>query len=197
MAVRVFYAALLVIALVPADAAADDSNDNATPKPPAFPWGANDASRENRSTGSLDPSKPIPPGFHVEEQPPSSLILVGGVIFGVSHGLVFFEGAKAVLAGSSYKGCPANGWLMLPVGGPFIVADKQGGERSPCRNPEGIASGMYTLDGLIQVIGAGLLVAGLGAPRQVVVKDAAKSNWQVVPWHVGASSAGVNLIGTF
>jgi hypothetical protein len=108
---------------------------------------------------------------------------------------------------------------VVPVAGPFIAATGFGGRvqlsadpiqsaRSvACEDAENFGTAIYTFDGLFQVAGAALLTAGLFSPRQVLVKDTAPSEspkvspssvrWQVVPWNVGTSAAGIDLVGAF
>lgn len=189
-------------------------------------FGRTDPSGATRTAmPEYDPTKPVPPGFHVEERSVSALVPVGSVVFGLSYAPLLYWGTSALAAGQSYSGCLANRWLVLPLAGPFIAASGYGGRASvypghplessrsaACANANGdtfdTAAGLRS-DGALQVVGVVLIGVGLLPPWHVLVKDdlpgttmsSARSrngaHWGVVPWQVGTSAAGIDLVGTF
>lgn len=200
---------LLLIALGPARAAADDSNDNAQSNQKAGPIDPYESPARAIPAGSpFDPTKPIPSGFHVADRPTSPLVIVGGVMFGVSYGTSLLGGIEALVGGRSYKGCPSDGWLALPIVGPFAASiELDGRVGTGCADPEGFQTAIYRLDGVVQLVGSVLLFAGVASSGPTLVKDAAKSDsttgatngahWRVIPRNVGTSGAGVDLVGIF
>jgi hypothetical protein len=198
---------LLLVGLSPARAVAEDSTGGRDPSGPTV-------------RPEYDSTKPVPPGYHVEERSLSSLIPVGSVALALSYAPVLYWGSSAIVAGKSYEGCPSNRWLVLPIAGPFIAPTGYGrpgslyddpvrtSQSRACEDAEGFQQGIILTDGILQVVGAALLGIGLLPPRHVLVKDvdsgtsrssarSRDSNLRVIPWQVGTSAAGIELVGTF
>ena len=191
---------LLLVGLHPARALAEGMSGWTDPS------GANKTVRVE-----YDPTKPVPPGFHVEERSmSSSLVPVGTVVFALSYAPLLYWGTSAIAQGKSYRGCPSNRWLVLPLAGPFIASTAYGGPRAGlCEDPEDVEKAIVVNDGILQVAGAALIVIGLIPPWHVLVKDGDPgstapstrssngAHFRVIPWQVGTSAAGVDLVGTF
>jgi hypothetical protein len=151
----------------------------------------------------LDPAKPLPPGYHVEEREPSALIPIGGLVLTITYGPAAMAGVSAFYGSSS--SCPSDRLLVLPVIGPFAaLAGRDDRVGSRCDDPEGAVKGIYGMDGVAQLLGGIFLVAGLSMPEYAVVKDAQAQDatsrgatLRLVPWNAGRSAAGVNLVGRF
>jgi hypothetical protein len=214
------------IASVPALATAQESpartNSSDTGHPqwssPASPSEGVPAASASRF--DYDPAKPVPPGYHVETSL-SPLFGVGVVMFGLPYGLSVWAGAKPLVSPSSSSACPADRWLVVPIGGPFIAADGRGrvvhfssdslanARQFACEDADGVGRAVLAFDGLLQIVGAGLVLAGLGQTRAVLVQDglpkpvdpavhlSERVRWRVVPWHSGTSIAGVDVVATF
>jgi hypothetical protein len=106
-----------------------------------------------------DERLPIPPGYHLEERPTKSYVVMGATIFGAAYLPSLFVTA-AVVAGRQ-PDAPRVSTLAIPIAGPFvtIIRDKTG-------VPGGVA---LVADGIAQTSGAILFIAGLKIPEPVLV----------------------------
>jgi hypothetical protein len=144
---------------------------------------------------------PIPPGYHLEKRHWSGLILGGLVTFGAAY-VYAFGSAAANGFGNG------EGWLVLPVIGPWAALAAR---ESPCNimvvedfnsgktivqkciddvQAEGVRLTLIAFDGVMQVMGAGLLVAGLVTTQTELVRDDLKFDQRAVRWRVGPRSFG-------
>jgi hypothetical protein len=151
----------------------------------------------------------------------SALVVIGSLVFVPTYGLALSAGVGALAAGSSYAGCPSNRWLVVPIAGPFVAQTglrsrvqlgtdaAENGRQFACQDSEGLGSYVLGFDGVLQILGFALMASGLNSPPQVLVRDhdpihepsssspGETIHWRLVPWHLGTSSAGVGLVGTF
>jgi hypothetical protein len=118
---------------------------------------------------ALNPDDP-PPGYHTESRARTGLVVAGGVMLGVSY-ILSLTGALSAQANGNTLYEP----LYVPVVGPFITL---GSAHMFQRTGDGLVEAGRVLgsiglifDGLIQVTGASLVVAGLAARKDVVVRD--------------------------
>ncbi|MFO0597871.1 MAG: hypothetical protein U0228_21395 [Myxococcaceae bacterium] len=122
----------------------------------------------------------IPEYAHIETEPRKGLIISGAAVLGASYAL-------SVLVAIGYCGpgreCQ-NGALYIPVVGPFIVA---------AMAPSTGGATLAAFDGVVQLAGLGLLIAGFAAPEKFVVwRDAdAHASLSLVPG--GGGGVGVLL----
>ena len=144
---------------------------------------------------------PIPPGYHLEQHRWRGLILGGLVTFGAAYAYAF---ASAAVNGFGN----GEGWLILPVIGPWAALASRS---SPCNiadvpdfntgkvivqkciddvQAEGVRLTLIAFDGVMQVMGAGLLVAGLVTYQTELVRDDLKLDQRAVRWRVGPRSFG-------
>jgi hypothetical protein len=137
---------------------------------------------------------PVPRGYMVEEYHPRGLIIGGAVTLGVLYSL-----SLAVAASNNFN--TANGWLAVPVVGPFAWLATR--KTPPCNNSMYSYScsddsgnrAAVVLDGMGQVAGAALLIAGLAITRKhLLLVD---PNETVVAPYATSTSAGLNLLGRF
>ncbi len=101
---------------------------------------------------------PVPPGYVIETRPRYKLATAGIATFAPFYGLsVLFAGSFAGNEG------PSAGWytpLFIPVIGPFVAIGAS--------DAESAGTFMLMLDGIGQVTGAALFVAGMLADEKFV-----------------------------
>lgn len=194
-------AALAATAMTGADAHAQ-SGYAPPPPPPGFegqvapaapvpqgyyvPMAAPPAAGPRRIT-DWEPGEPIPPGYHPITRVRTGLVIGGSVTFGVIYVLNVMVAAIAHDVGTS-KLTP----LYVPIAGPFI----QMGTTSSA-----IGNFWLVLDGLAQAGGVAMLIAGIAAPKTLLVRnDLAKQKkleLMPTPMTFGSNSAGFGLVGKF
>lgn len=140
---------------------------------------------------------PIPRGYVLQEYHPRGLIIGGAVTFGVLY-LISFSVA------SSNNFDSTNAWLAVPVIGPFgwLAARK-----SPtCNNTTSIYTvscntddsgnrAMVAMDGMAQVAGAAMLIAGVAITRKrLLLTD--QQELFVAPY-TSSTGSGIRLFGRF
>jgi hypothetical protein len=191
------FVALAFFATAPRSAAADpaiaadssDAPDGGRDEPAPIPGAC--------GAGSLcappvvDPwphGAPAPAGYHLDSRPNEWLIGVGSGMVGVpfvAH-CAFLAGVRA-LSNDDYKG-PLL-WLLLPVGGPFVLLHD-------AQNPA--LQAVLIADGTIQAAGVGLWLLGLVWRRPVLVRDERSAlRFLPMPSLVGGSAPGLGYAGTF
>jgi hypothetical protein len=108
-----------------------------------------------------DEGQPVPPGYHVEERSRRGLVIAGTVTFGSAY-LISILGASSAVS-SDENSADDFAPLFIPVAGPFITlgtADDADG-----------AAPIFILDGIAQVGGLALLIAGLAAQESILVRN--------------------------
>lgn len=161
----------------------------ALPPPPPPPAQAQPQAQGYRPPATLGYTPPrrvryeggeIPAYAHIETTPRKGLVIAGAAVLGASY-------LASVFAAIGYCGpgreC-INGGLYVPVVGPFIVA---------AQAPSSGGATLAAFDGIVQLGGLGLIIAGFAAPEQFVVwKDAdAQASLTVVPG--GGGGVGLAL----
>lgn len=139
---------------------------------------------------------PVPRGYVVEEYHPRGLIIGGAVTLGVLY-------AISLSVASSNDFNTANGWLAVPVIGPFgwLAARKSPTCNnnsiyvSTCNNDDSGNRTMVVLDGMGQIAGATMLIAGLAITRKHLLF--VNPDETVVAPYASSTSAGVNVLGRF
>jgi hypothetical protein len=124
----------------------------------------------------------IPQGYHTTTRIRTGLVVGGAVTFGVLWLTSAFGGAIASDVGSR-----SGKLLIIPVVGPFTVV------------PTGSVTAdlFLVLDGIAQAGGVAMLVAGIAAPKTVLVRDIAGVTIRPTPMTFGPGSGGFGLRGTF
>jgi hypothetical protein len=120
------------------------------------------------------------PGYVLEEQRRTWLLVVGGGLFGVGYVI-----GLGVAGDQNFSN--GLGFAAIPVVGPWIALNAH--EDVCCDTDEGLAA-----SGVIQDIGAILLGIGLASTRQVWMRS--DLAWSVTPL-VGQERNGLLLRGTF
>lgn len=123
---------------------------------------------------------PIPDYAHLETEPRKGLVIAGAVVFGVAY-------VGSLLAAIGYCGPGStcvNGALYVPLVGPFIVA---------AQAPSSGGATLAAFDGVVQLSGLGLVIAGFVAPEKFVVwrDEDARASLTVVPG--GGGGVGLAL----
>ena len=136
---------------------------------------------------------PIPRGYALQEYHPRGLIIAGAVTLGVLYTI-----SLVVATGNDDTG---NGWLAVPVVGPFgwLATHKSsncGNASYPCTSSsDSNDNATMILDGLGQVAGAAMLVAGLAITRKhLVLVD--QQGIMVAPY-ASSTGSGLRLLGRF
>ncbi len=140
---------------------------------------------------------PIPRGYMLQEYHPRGLIISGAVTLGVLY-------AISLSVASSNNFNTANGWLAVPVIGPFgwLATRKapsnicgSGSFTYSCNNDDSDNRTAVVLDGMGQVAGAALLVAGLAITRKhLILTD--PSEVMVAPY-ASSTGSGLRIFGQF
>jgi len=140
---------------------------------------------------------PIPRGYVLQEYHPRGLIIGGAVTLGVLY-------AISLSVASSNNFNTANGWLAVPVIGPFgwLATRKapsnicgSGTFTYSCNNDDSGNRTAVVLDGMGQVAGAALLIAGLAITRKhLVLID--QSEVMVAPY-ASSTGSGLRIFGQF
>jgi hypothetical protein len=137
-----------------------------------------------RRYGSPDPSaaripykegKPAPPGYTIESVPRSGMVIGGAVIAGGLHlismisAIALDQEADEVITddqgGSRTDPEFDNRYtpLFIPIAGPFVTIKTA--------SSTGTGMAILVMNGVAQVTGLSLVIAGLAAPKKVLVKD--------------------------
>jgi hypothetical protein len=125
-----------------------------------------------------DEAEPVPPGYHVETRAKRSYLLVGASLFGASY-LATALATSAVVA-ARQPDAPRVAPLAIPNAGPFIAI-----ESAHAGVPAGV---VLAADGIAQLGGAILFVAGLNIDEQVLVFNTIPATAQL---SVGPGSVGI------
>lgn len=100
----------------------------------------------------------IPPYAHLEDRPNKPLIQGGLGVAGSVYGLSVLYALGT--CGAQMACREGSAWLYVPVVGPFVTATQA---------PTSGGQALSIFDGLLQVIGTVVAIAGLEMPRSVVV----------------------------
>jgi hypothetical protein len=136
----------------------------------------------------------------VETKPRTGLLIGGGITFGFAYGLTLI-GTKARSEDH------ARDWLYVPVAGPWVfLANKNECQGLPSGCVDDWATTMvFSLFGVMQAVGAGLIASGFLFPTEHVVTGDSGAQaqhvspvptWAVTPAVVGQSGLGVAAAGT-
>lgn len=140
-------------------------------------------------------NRPVPPGYALDEYHIRGLIIGGAVTLGTLWAISF-----SVASSNDFSG--ANGWLAVPVIGPFgWLATRKAPQcntatyYSSC-NDESSNRTLVAFDGIGQIAGAGMLIAGLAVTRKRLVLIDPQAAIAVAPYATSRGS-GLQLVGQF
>lgn len=194
-------AAAAAVTLGPGDARAQSGAYDAQPPPPGYapmpPQGyyvpPSVAASGPRVIKDWEEGEPVPPGYHPVTRIRRGLVIGGAVTFGVVYIInvvtaAIYHDADKSLGGSGTKLTP----LYAPIVGPFI---QMGSTSSATGNV------FLVLDGLAQAGGVAMLIAGLAAPKTVLMRNDLGKNTKLeimpTPMTFGSNSAGFGFVGKF
>lgn len=112
-----------------------------------------------------DPGKPIPEGYHLETRANRKLIGAGAGVLGGAW--IFSVVLASVIIDQNSGNDLGYGPLFAPVLGPFIAL----GTSTLDWDQDGYVGAFLVLDGLAQVGGAAMLIAGLVRDVKLLVRD--------------------------
>ena len=143
-----------------------------------------------------DPSRPIPPGYELQNQLRVGYVISGSIVGGIGYGL------SAVVALSGNPTDFQRGWLMVPVLGPFIsmATQTETCERGypvpeQCGKNSGTVLGLAIL-GTMQVVGGALFAYGeLSRKPRLVLKQ--EFSLHLTPGAIGQGGYGLTAFGAF
>ncbi len=132
----------------------------------------------------------IPPGYRTGTRVRKGLVIGGSVMLGVGYLLSIITAGFGQLANDiGSAGTKDFGPLLIPVAGPWIGM----GTTHPST---GGVFGLAFL-GVTQAAGLGMLIGGIAAPKTVLVRNEVLGMRVTVAPQLGASSAGMGVIGSF
>jgi hypothetical protein len=130
--------------------------------------------------------QPIPPGYRPKTKIRTGLVAAGAGVLG-GFWLVTAMTSVVVADATSNRSVALG---AIPIAGPFALLPQSGGFAT--------VDFLLVLDGVAQVAGAAMLVAGIAAPKTVLVRaDVGKVTLLPTPIAFGKTGAGVGLKGTF
>ena len=146
--------------------------------------------------------RPVPSGYHLEEEPRRGAVVTGYVLTGVPYGV----GLAAAFSSEFANG---GAYLAVPWAGPWLTL---GMRQSKCKQDTASTSGTESdsdalgcagdaaivtsliIDGILQAVGGTLLLTGYLITSQKLVRDPVA--WQILPTRVG-SATGLAAVGSF
>ena len=140
----------------------------------------------------------IPPGAHLETRWNKDVFLAGVAVAGTAYlpSLLYALQSCGLGTSSDASGPPVTGgacrsgsaWLYVPIVGPYVTATQA---------PTTGGATLSVFDGVVQTIGAGLMLAAVIMPRTVVVwQDLAGSTSVRVTPVAAAGGGGIAVTAT-
>lgn len=131
-----------------------------------------------------NPAKPIPAGYHVESQTRRSLVVGGACAFAIPYALSIITASVAESGGGGDAWVP----LYIPAAGPFVALGTL--------EPNATGTYLLVVDGIAQSAGLIMIVAGLAARREVLVRDASTAPRLSITPMTARGTVGLNVGGT-
>lgn len=135
--------------------------------------------------------QPGPPGYRLTTESIRSLVVGGAICLGVGYSFMLLSAPVVAEDRKDHGEDPDDAnMMMLPVVGPFLSIGAV--------DSEGVGTSFLILDGLLQTLGAGMLIGGIAYPRKVWLRgDVAGVRYQVTPGLVGKNTPGLGLTGSW
>jgi len=185
-------AAAAALTLVPGSASAQSGppppppgfESQAAPPPAGYYVPQSVAQSGPRRINDWEPGEPIPPGYHPVTRIRTGLVVGGAVTFGVMYLLTVVVAATIHDAGGR-----SSAGLYVPVAGPFVQM---------ANTSYASLDVLLAIDGLAQAAGVAMLIAGIAAPKSVLIRnDLGKFEMKPTPMVFGNNGAGFGFKGTF
>jgi hypothetical protein len=131
--------------------------------------------------------EPIPPGYHEAIRMRRGLVVGGAVLFGTMYLLTAL--VAAVESDNTSCGCHAG--LFIPGAGPFVELGQSTGATT---------SFFLVVDGMSQLGGLAMFIAGLAVPKTVLIRNdlGSTSGFHLaLSPIVGPGRSGMGVVGTF
>jgi hypothetical protein len=153
--------------------------------PPAGYYVPNSVAQSGpRRITDWEEGEPIPPGYHSVSRIRKGLVIGGAVTFGVVYLINVLAAAVSHDVGNG-----SGAALYIPIAGPFVLIPQSN---------SAVGSFGLVLDGLVQAGGAAMLIAGIAAPKTVLIRnDLAKIEFKPTPMTFGKNGAGFGFTGSF
>ncbi|UQA63408.1 hypothetical protein [Polyangium aurulentum] len=123
----------------------------------------------------------IPPGYRRTKKANRPLVIAGTVVLATGYGLSLPVGITGVIFDSEELG-----WLLMPVVGPFVSAATLG-------NRDSLVTALIIFDGITQLGGLSLLIAGLTAKEEVIERKDEVMARPAPEFFVGPGSVGMRM----
>ncbi len=180
--------AAAAITLAPGSAAAQDAPPPPPPgygePPPSYYVPQSVAMSGPRKITDWQEGEPIPAGYHPVTRMRTGLVVGGAVTFGVMY--LFFGVLPGAIGMDAHHG--EYGAFFAPIVGPFIMMPQTG---SASLNV------LLALDGIAQAAGAAMLIAGIAAPKTILIRNDLGLTVKPTPMSFGKNSGGFGFVGTF
>jgi hypothetical protein len=132
----------------------------------------------------------IPPGYRRGTRVRKGLVIGGSVMLGVGYLItIMAAGIGQLVDDVGTSGSKDFGPLLVPVAGPFIGM----GTTHPST---GGVFGLAFL-GVVQTAGLGMLIGGIAAPQQVLLRNEVGGVKFTIAPTFGANGAGMGMVGSF
>jgi hypothetical protein len=163
--------------------------------PPGYGYGVPPTPMLGPKRMDYEEGDPVPPGYHVETKMRKGLVIGGAVTFGACY---LFSILTAAVADPVENIEDPNDDsfipLYIPAAGPFITIGTA--------QSEGAGTFILVVDGVAQVGGLAMFIAGLAAQSTELVRnDVGKPDIHLTPMSVGRdirgnSTMGLGIVGT-
>ena len=132
----------------------------------------------------------IPAGYRTGTRVRKGLVIGGSVMLGVGYLItIMAAGIGQAVNDVGDRGNKDFGPLLIPVVGPFVGI-------ATTHASSGGAFGLAFL-GTVQTAGLAMLIGGIAAPKTVLVRnEVGRVKFTVLP-QIGATSAGLGMVGSF
>ena len=167
--VAITVAASVAAASIAAPAAAQDPASERRSSAPAAldPWESAPLPWYAPHTLPYAEGMPLPPGYHVIRRRPRALLAAGAALLGGSYLASALTAATVIAGHARHRSEVAP--LFAPLAGPWITLATS--RDAALNDPDRRANGVFVMiDGVAQITGAALIVAGLVLREPVLVR---------------------------
>jgi hypothetical protein len=130
--------------------------------------------------------QPIPVGYRVVDEPRRGLVTAGLIVTSISYVI-------GVMAATATDFENSSTYMLIPIAGPWLTLGRR--HNSHCSDSSSASEGLHCVgdavvimgliaDGVVQVIGGSLLIAGYAARQTRLVRS--DLAWSVFPRRIGS-----------